>query len=282
MPARVPHPLQRLDGTRHSLTVSLAVLLLLAFRFVSARLPLLLCTAFLVLLLARRVRCLAAQVAATRRGDIEYPSLISILDSLMLPEIVCCAWGAWLLLARPALAAVRTDPARALPAALLASQLLFTALAVVQQYSLSFFFTTCVGRGYLLFAALPRAVAAARTLAVTPIWLAALAGVGAPRAARALYLIAKCALLIAWARAARGALPAELGTAHAARGLQCPVCLENVFFHIALPCSHCICLPCFCRWGALRNTCPVCRCAFASWLHQARFDGIFAASLIAF
>ena len=282
-------PLKALDGNKHSLTISLAIIFIIISKFVEERLPLLLCTIFLILFFVRRINCLSAQVETFRKGDIEYPSLIGILDSLMLPDIICVIWGIWLIFKYSVFQNTKIDFFYASIIAMLISQIIFMIMLIVQQYFMSFFFTTCIGHGYFLFSLLPRILAATRTLLVSIIWVNAISDITVhyPVLIQFLYLLSKGVLLIIWLydfikMVISKEFPPEFGTKHEKLGFQCPVCLENIFFYITLPCSHHLCLTCFCRWGTLHNTCPVCRNVFYSWIHQAEFKKLIIISLIIF
>jgi hypothetical protein len=106
-----------------------------------------------------------------------------------------------------------------------------------------------------------------------------------PVVLEAVYLVAKLFLFLLWVNdfvhifVSKG-FPPELGTKSDVSGCTCPVCLENVTFYIELPCSHPLCVPCFCKWGTIRLNCPVCRHEFSSWIHEVELQNLFPISLV--
>lgn len=274
---------------KRSIGIQILLTVIVVCKICVGRLPLLLCAGILFLLLWRRVGVLSAQIKSISEGNIEYPSLIEIIDSLMILEQVLICWGAYLLITYMIEHHGHLNLIDCITLSLLLSQTLFVLLLVIQQIFVSFFFTTCVGHGFFLFSVLLRFFAGARTLLVSFIWFDSLTNFVEFNAffLQASYILFKSIFLIMWIIDFVKLLfskdfPPEFGTRYEKDGFTCPVCLENVLFYITLPCGHHFCLNCFCKWGAIQLTCPVCRNEFSSWIHQVEFDQLIPISLVIF
>lgn len=41
--------------------------------------------------------------------------------------------------------------------------------------------------------------------------------------------------------------------------MDCPICLAEISLMVTLACTHQFCLTCMMKWGAMNDTCPLCR-----------------------
>jgi hypothetical protein len=282
-----PPQLPRLNGSDHAIYAFVLLLVVVLAKLVEGRLQIVICTLFATYLFWQRLTRLTAQLRRIGKGDFAFPSLITIVDSLALVELLVVIWGFWLFGSFLVRAHRSYSFVDCTLLCLLLSQTLFLALAGLHQILLSFFFPTCIRRGFFLFAVLPRFVAGARTLFVTLLWFDTVRQIAfvVPVVLEAVYLIVKLFLFLVWVNdfvrifVSKG-FPPELGTVYDASGCTCPVCLENVTFYIELPCLHQLCVPCFCKWGSIHLNCPVCRHECSSWIHEVQLQHLFPISLV--
>ena len=277
--------LQRGPVSDHILWITVILFFTICAKVLESRLPIVLCASLATLLFYRRLRQLTHRFREIAKGNIEYPSLLEIVDSFMLLEIATTAWGAWLLWDS---LVTRFSGCTAVDRgiiALLLSELMFLLLSFVHQIFVTFFFSTCVAHGFFLFAILPRFVAGARTFLVSFVWLEPLTSHSV--LIQFVYLVFKLVYFSIWVRDFWRLLwskdfPREFTTRYDKAGMPCPVCLQNVTLEVSLPCSHMFCVPCFCRWGSIKSDCPMCRRPFSSWIHQADLTHLFSISLMNF
>ncbi|KAK8863563.1 hypothetical protein M9Y10_011249 [Tritrichomonas musculus] len=275
--------------SKRSIGIHIFLSVIIVCKICVGRLPLILCAGLVFLLLWRRVDILSSQIKSISEGSIEYPSLIRIIDSLMILEQVSIGWSGYLLVTYMIEHHGSLSLIDCIALSFLFSQTLFLLLLLIQQTFVSFFFTTCVGHGFFLFSVLPRFFAGARTFLVSFIWFDSLTVFSEfhPILMQTSYIIFKSIFLLIWIIDFIKLLlskdfPPEFGTRFEKKGFTCPVCLENVLFYITLPCGHHFCLNCFCKWGSIQLTCPVCRTEFSSWIHQVEFDQLIPISLVIF
>lgn len=275
--------------SKRSIGVHIFLSVIIVCKICVGRLPLILCAGLVFLLLWRRVDILSSQIKSISEGSIEYPSLIRIIDSLMILEQVSIGWSGYLLVTYMIEHHGSLSLIDCIALSFLFSQTLFLLLLLIQQIFVSFFFTTCVGHGFFLFSVLPRFFAGARTFLVSFIWFDSLTVFSEfhPILMQTSYIIFKSIFLLIWIIDFIKLLlskdfPPEFGTRFEKKSFTCPVCLENVLFYITLPCGHHFCLNCFCKWGSIQLTCPVCRTEFSSWIHQVEFDQLIPISLVIF
>lgn len=276
-------------GYNHTIGIFIFLSLIVFCKILVGRLPHVICTLLLFAFLARRIRIIKSQLSQISKGIIEYPSLITIIDSAQLVEIFCQSWGWFLFISYFLKNHGNLSLADCALLSTLFSQLLFGLLVIVQEIFISFLFTTCVGHGFFLFSVLPRFVAGARTLLVSFIWFDAIKKFDffSPTLLIIVYIVFKGIFTLLWIYDLLSLLfskdfPPEFKTVMKKEGFTCPVCMENVQFYITLPCTHQFCLQCFCRWGSIHLNCPVCRTEFSSWIHQVDLDNFLCFSLVIF
>jgi hypothetical protein len=282
-----PPELPRLTGSEHAIYTFVLLLAVILAKVVEGRLQIVICTLFAIYLFWQRVNRLTTQLTRIGKGNFTFPSLLTIVDSLAILELLVVIWGFGLFGSFVIHAHRSYSFVDCALLCLLFSQTVFLTLAVLHQILLSFFFPTCIRRGFFLFAILPRFVAGARTLFVTLLWFDTFRQIAfvVPAVLEAVYLIVKLFLFVLWVNdfvrifGSRG-FPPELGTINDVSGCTCPVCLENVTFYIELPCSHQLCVPCFCKWGSIHLNCPVCRHECSSWIHEFDLRPLFPISLV--
>ncbi|OHS96502.1 hypothetical protein TRFO_09881 [Tritrichomonas foetus] len=275
------------SGSNRSLGIQIFLTVILICKIFSGRLPLIICTGIVFLLLWRRIHHLSDQVKSISEGNIEYPQIFLIIDSFMILEQISIIWGSYLLFTYFIENHRNLSFADCVILSLLLSQIIFLILIFIQQIFVSFFFTTCVGHGFFLFSVLPRFFAGTRTFLVSFIWFDSITTFSEfhPFFFQTIYVIFKGIFMLMWVYDLVKLLlskdfPPEFGTKSEKEGFTCPVCLENVPFYITIPCSHHFCLICFCKWGASHLNCPVCRTEFSSWLHQVEFNHLIPISLV--
>ena len=273
----------------HIIGITIFCLLIIGCKVLVGRLPHVLCTLSLILLLANRINSMSSQLSKISEGVIEYPSLIKIMDSFQLVEVICIVWGLYLMITYTIDHFRNFSLVDCVLISLLFSQILFLIMTMIQQIFISFLFTTAVGHGFFLFSVLPRFVAGARTLLVSFIWFDTIKSFEffSPILLIITYIVFKGIFLLLWSYDLFSILfskdfPPEFKTAFCKDGFSCPVCMENVQFYITLPCTHQFCLQCFCKWGSIHLNCPLCRTKFSSWLHQVDLSQILWFSLIIF
>jgi hypothetical protein len=280
-----PPPLPRLNGADHTIYIFVVLLVIIIAKIAEGRLQMLICASAATILFSQRLNRLTRQLTAIGKGDFTFPSIITLFDSLAIVDLLVVIWG-FLLFADFVIHAhfVYSFVDCALLAFLL-SQILFLGLAIVHQVLLSFFFPTCIRRGFFLFSILPRFVAGVRTGLVTFLWFDTVRQIAfvIPRALEMVYLVVKLWLFLSWVKEFVGILsmkefPPEFGTRN--ENVTCPVCLDSVSFCVELPCAHDFCVPCLCKWGAIQRSCPVCRGEFSSWIHQVELQHLYPISLM--
>jgi hypothetical protein len=103
----------------------------------------------------------------------------------------------------------------------------------------------------------------------------------------AAYIAFKCWFFASWVvefvrLLLRHDFPPEFGRFRTMDTEDCPVCLGGVRFLVVLPCKHKSCLKCFCKWVSTKQSCPVCRAKFSSWIHTLDLEPLLPISLMIF
>ena len=273
-------------GSNRIHAIELFLVVIVVSKVASGRLPLIISSGLIFFLYIRRVKLLSNQIKEISKGEITYPSIITIIDSLMIMEQVSIIWGVYSFVKYFIENHLKMTFADSFILSFLSSHIIFLLLVFIQQILLSFFFTTCVGHGFFLFSVLPRFFAGARTFLVSFIWFQGIASFAElyPIFLQIVYLIFKGIFMVSWMidfikMLSSKNFPPEFGTKFESQGYTCPVCFEKVLFYITLPCSHHFCMICFCKWGSSHLTCPVCRAEFSSWIHLVDFNKFLSLSL---
>jgi hypothetical protein len=282
-----PPQLPRLNGSDHAIYTFVLLLAIILTKVMESRLQIVICSCLSTMLLWQRLNRLTDQLNRMSKGDFTFPSLVTIVDSLAIFDLLVVIWGFWLFGDFVIHANRSYSFVDCSLLSFLFSQTLFLGLTVVHQILLLFFFPTCIRRGFFLFSILPRFVAGARTFLVTFLWFDTIRQMGfvIPVVLETVYLVVKLFLFLLWVSDFVGILvskdfPPEFRTMSDSSGFTCPVCMENATFYIQLPCSHHFCVPCFCKWGAIRLNCPVCRHESSSWIHQVQLQQLYSISLV--
>jgi hypothetical protein len=276
----------RINFHNHAIYIFVVLLGILCGKIAEGRVRLVICTTLVAFWYWQRLHRLSNQILRISKGDLGFPSLVNTFDSFALIDVLLLTWGFWLLCELLISHQRHYSLVDCFLLCFLFSQLVFLAMAVLDQILISFFFATCVRHGFFLFSILPRFVASVRTFLVSFMWFDLLQDVKvAPLVLKVLYVILKLVLFLIWVSDFVHILiskdfPPEFRTASPKSSFTCPVCFENVMLYITLPCSHNFCLPCFCKWGSIRPNCPMCRANFSSWIHQVELQHLLYISFM--
>jgi len=281
--------LKKRKDSFHSIGIGLFLLIVICSDIFVNRLSLISCSAAVFALYYFRVVKIQNQMRIISKGNYRSPSMIDIIDSFLIIELIVVSWGFYNLFS---FFFCRKDVLvfpDCLFLSFLLSSLLFLVLIVFQHVMISYFFPFCVSHGFFMFSVLPRIVAATRTFFVSFIWIDALKTLPYTfiSVLVAVYAIIKLVFFLSWmfdffAILHSKDFPPEFATVRDKRPFTCPVCLENVHFYITLKCTHQFCLRCFCKWGSIHLNCPVCRNQFSSWIHQVEFDAYLSLPFVIF
>ena len=279
--------MKHLSGSTHSLAIFAFLFLIISAKLFVNRLSLIVLLVATLVSYTRRLNKIKSAVKIIAQGTIKYPTLYNILDSLMIIELIII-FSNWYHFGTYFFR--HYDDISIADSIILSSLLsltLFLMVLMLQQYWLSFFFTSFVSHGFFLCSILPRFIAGTRTILVSFVWYAGIRTFPffSPVSLHFFYITFKLIFTLMWVYDFAKILlskdfPQEFKTKIDMNEFQCPICFDNVLFYITLPCGHDFCFQCFSKWGSIQMNCPICRLEFSSWLHQVDFDYLLPLSLV--
>ena len=164
--------MKHLSGSAHNLAIFAFLLCIVSAKLFVNRLSLIILCVATLIFYSRRLNRIKAKIKIIAQGIIKYPTLYDLFDSLMIVELIILFFNWYHFVSYFFSHYDDISIADSIILSTLLSLTLFLMMLMIQQYWLSFFFTSFVSHGFFLFSIFPRFVAGTRTILVSLSWYA--------------------------------------------------------------------------------------------------------------